>query len=90
MVATSASRGQLERAGRLLGASERLREQSGLYDAPSFSFHQQWVGQIMAGEDASSFEQARAAGRTLSAVAAAKEALRVPVDEPRNGDRNHA
>ncbi|WP_411720891.1 ATP-binding protein [Mycetocola sp.] len=78
MVATSASRGELERAGRLLGAAERLREQSGLYNAPSFSFHQQWVGQILASDGASLFEQARAAGRTLSARAAAEEALRLP------------
>ncbi|MET0932177.1 MAG: DUF4062 domain-containing protein [Mycetocola sp.] len=77
MVATSASLGDLERAGRLLGAAERLREQSGLYNAPSFSFHQQWVGQILASDGASLFEQARAAGRTLSARAAAEEALRL-------------
>ncbi|SFN59660.1 ATP-binding protein [Mycetocola miduiensis] len=79
MVATSASSGDVERAGRLLGAAERLREQSGLYNAPSFSFHQQWVAQILASEGAPLFEQARAAGRTLSARAAAEEALRLPV-----------
>ena len=90
MVATSASRGEVERAGRLLGAAERLREQTGLYNAPSFSFHQQWVGQILEGEGASSFEQARAAGRTLSAIAAAEEALRLPVAGAGKGDHGDA
>jgi predicted ATPase len=88
MVATSASGGDLERAGRLLGAAERLREQSGLYNAPSFSFHQQWVGQILGSDGGTLFEQARAAGRTLSARAAAEEALGMPVAESRNGDYN--
>jgi predicted ATPase len=86
MVATSASQGDLERAGRLLGAAERLREQSGLYNAPSFSFHQQWVGQILQGGGAALFEQARAAGRTLSARAAAEEALQLPA--PLGGTRD--
>ena len=90
MVATAASLGDVERAGRLLGASERLREQTGLYNAPSFSFHQQWVGQILESERAALFEQARAAGRTLSAKAAAEEALRLPVDEPLKGDLKDA
>lgn len=90
MVATSASRGNIERAGRLLGAAERLREQTGLYNAPSFSFHQQWVEPILEGDAASVFEQARAAGRMLSAIAAAEEALRLPVPEIRDGVRNHA
>lgn len=89
MVATAASSGELERAGRLLGASERLREQTGLYNAPSFSFHQQWVAGILEGDEAPFFEQARAAGRTLSAIAAAEEALHLPVAELRNGARTH-
>ncbi|WP_354495693.1 DUF4062 domain-containing protein [Mycetocola sp. 2940] len=85
MVATAASLGDLERAGRLLGAAERLREQSGIYNAPSFSFHQQWVGQILASDGASAFEQARAAGRSLSARAAAEEALRLPAQAGTGG-----
>lgn len=89
MVATAASSGEVERAGRLLGAAERLREQTGLYNAPSFSFHQQWVGQILSGDSASAFEEARAAGRTLSARAAAEEALRLPVVESVDGSRGH-
>ena len=89
MVATSASRGDLERAGRLLGAAERLREQSGLYNAPSFSFHQQWVSQILESDGAPVFEQARAAGRTLSARAAAQEALRLPAEVATVGGQHH-
>jgi predicted ATPase len=87
IVATSASAGDLERAGRLLGAAERLREQTGLYNAPSFTFHYQWVGQILAGEGAPAFEQARAAGRTLSARQAAEEALGLPASGAGIGGR---
>jgi predicted ATPase len=75
LVAASISRGELERAGRLLGAVERLREQSGLYNAPAISFLPEWISPILAGESAPMFEEARAAGRALSARAAAEEAL---------------
>jgi predicted ATPase len=79
IVATSASRGDLELAGRLLGAAERLREQSGLYNAPAISFLPEWISPILAGESAPMFEQARAAGRALSPREAAEEALGLPL-----------
>jgi hypothetical protein len=88
IVATSASSGDLERAGRLLGAAERLREQSGLYNAPSFSFHHQWVGRILTSDGASSFETARAGGRALPARAAAEEALHLQPAGASAKDRN--
>lgn len=75
LVATAASAGEIERAGRLLGAAESLREQSGLYNAPSFSFHDRWVAQILASDGAVLFERARKEGRTLSAANAADFAL---------------
>jgi predicted ATPase len=75
IVATSISRGDLERAGRLLGAAERLREHSGLYNAPAMSFLPMWISPILTGESASNFESARAAGRALSPREAVEEAL---------------
>ncbi|MET1052094.1 MAG: DUF4062 domain-containing protein [Mycetocola sp.] len=75
LVATEASAGRIERAGQLLGAAQRLREQSGLYNAPSFSFHDRWVAQILAGEAAGEFERARSAGRDLSAAEATEYAI---------------
>ncbi|MET0480006.1 MAG: DUF4062 domain-containing protein [Mycetocola sp.] len=86
VVATSAAAGDLERAGRLLGAAERLREQTGSYNAPSFSFHYQWVKKILAGPEASAFEQARQAGRMLSARSAAEEALQLTAPGARIGE----
>lgn len=79
LVATSASRGEIERAGRLYGAAERLREQSGLYNAPAISFLPQWIDPILAGESAPVFDQACAEGRGLSPREAAEEALGLPL-----------
>jgi predicted ATPase len=76
LVAIAAVRGEVERAGRLLGASEVLRERTGLYNAPSFSFHRQMLAPILAGDAAAAFERARAAGRRISTPDAVAEALR--------------
>lgn len=78
LVATSVSRGELERAGRLFGAVERLREQTGLYNAPEMSFLPEWISPILEGESAPLFDRYRAAGRALSPKAAAEEALSAP------------
>jgi hypothetical protein len=75
LVAVSASAGRIARAGRLLGAAERLREESGLYNAPAFSFHQRLVEGIEAGPAAEEFAAARAEGRLLSIGEAIGEAL---------------
>ena len=77
LVAIAAVTGDLERAGRLLGASQALREQTGLYNAPTFSFHEQLLGPALAGEFAPVLEAARAAGRELSQDAAVALALEV-------------
>lgn len=66
LIAIAATHGDVERAGRLFGASQCLREQTGLYDAPSFSFYKQMVDQIRATDAAETFERARMAGRQLS------------------------
>lgn len=85
MVAISASRGDIESAGRLLGAAERLRERSGLYNAPAMSFLPGWIAPILTGKSAPLFEQARTAGRSLSPRQAAEEALGLPLSQATTG-----
>ena len=65
LTAVAAGSGDVARAGTLLGAAQVLRERTGLYNAPSFSFHQQFVDGILAGPGAEEFEAARARGRHL-------------------------
>jgi predicted ATPase len=65
LTAVAAGSGDVARAGTLLGAAQVLRERTGLYNAPSFSFHQQFVDGILAGPGADPFEAARARGRYL-------------------------
>ena len=75
LVAVAATDGQIERAGRLLGAADRLREESGVYNAPAFAFHTALVEQILASPEAGRFSIARVAGRELSIIDAVTEAL---------------
>ncbi|MBF4629629.1 DUF4062 domain-containing protein [Clavibacter michiganensis subsp. phaseoli] len=75
LVAVAATRGDVERAGQLIGAAEVLRERTGLYNAPTFSFHQQVLAPILAGETRPEFEDARDAGRRLSTTDAVRFAL---------------
>ena len=65
LTAVAAGSGDATRAGVLLGAAQVLRERTGLYDAPSFSYHQQFVDGVLAGPDADAFEAARLRGRQL-------------------------
>lgn len=74
LVAIAATQGDVERAGRLYGAAQCLREHTAQANTPSFSFHQQMVDQIMATDAAATFEEARLAGRTLSPSAAVEYA----------------
>jgi tetratricopeptide (TPR) repeat protein len=75
LVAVAATDGEIERAGRLLGAADRLREESGLYNAAAFAFHGALVEQILASDAATPFSIARVAGRELSILDAVSEAL---------------
>ncbi|PJJ72145.1 putative ATPase [Diaminobutyricimonas aerilata] len=75
LMAIAAASGDAARAGRLLGAAERVREQKGLYNAPSFSFHQQSVDALLAGDSAEVFEASRVEGRAMSVEAALETAL---------------
>ncbi len=65
LTAVAAAAGDPARAGTLLGAAQVVRERTGLYNAPSFSFHQQYVDGILASPAAGTFEAARARGRHL-------------------------
>lgn len=76
LVAIAATSADVDRAGELLGAAQSLREQKGLYNAPTFSFHQQAVAPLVAGEHADLFAAAIARGRRLSPEAATELALR--------------
>ncbi|GLI26273.1 hypothetical protein ARHIZOSPH14_05150 [Agromyces rhizosphaerae] len=67
--------GDVERAGRLLGAAEVLRERTGLYNQPSFSFHSRIIDGIRSSPAAELLEQARLAGRALPVDQAVAEAL---------------
>ena len=75
LVAVAATEGLIDRAGRLLGAADRLREESGLYNAAAFAFHGALVEQILASDAAGPFSIARVAGRELSILDAVAEAL---------------
>ncbi|MET1044839.1 MAG: DUF4062 domain-containing protein [Microbacteriaceae bacterium] len=77
LVAIAATDHEAERAGRLFGAAQCLRERSGLYDAPSFSFHQRFVDSILMSQSAGEFERSREAGRTLAVDDAVQYALSV-------------
>lgn len=77
LTAVAAAAGDVERAGTLVGAAEVVRERTGSYNAPSFSFHRQFIDGILAGPGAGAFEAAREHGRRLhvdDAVAVALEA----------------
>ncbi|MDR6904933.1 putative ATPase [Agromyces sp. 3263] len=65
LTAVAAGTGDVERAGTLIGAAEVARERTGLYNAPSFSFHQQFIDGLLASPAAPVFEAARAHGRRL-------------------------
>lgn len=75
LVAVAAATGEVERAGELLGAAELLRERTGLYNAPAFSFFGPFIAPIVAGERAAEFAAAREAGRGLGVADAVARAL---------------
>ena len=63
MFALAALSGDLERAGRLLGGAEQIRESKGLFSGPAFSFHQRVLDRVEDGPGAADFAAARSAGR---------------------------
>ena len=81
-VAVAAADGDVERAGLLLGASEALRERSGLYNVPTFSFHQQAIAPILASDAAAQLLAAQERGRLLLPAAAVALAVSPPTPRP--------
>ncbi|GGE90266.1 ATP-binding protein [Mycetocola zhadangensis] len=79
LIVTAVSSGDIQRAGVLTGAAQKVREETGLYNAPTFAFYQPWVDGVLAGEGAGVFESARAAGRALSLSQAVDYALPPPL-----------
>ena len=75
LFAVSASVGDLERAGRFLGAAENIRERKGLLGAGMFSYHQRIVAEVEASPAAEVFHSARAEGRLAEVAGVVEEAL---------------
>ncbi|KRE29093.1 DUF4062 domain-containing protein [Agromyces sp. Soil535] len=75
MLVLAATSGDVELAGRLLGAAEGIRERKGLFGSSMFSFHQPIVEQIRAGPHAADFERARMAGRGAEVAEVVEAAL---------------
>jgi tetratricopeptide (TPR) repeat protein len=78
LLGVAAVRGQVERAGQLLGAALTLRDQTGFYQPAAFAFHQHVVEQLRSGPDAEAFSRGVAAGHMMSP----EEALATLVPEP--------
>jgi predicted ATPase len=82
LIVPAVSSGDIERAGILAGAAQNLREETGLYNAPTFAFYQPWIDGILAGDGAAVFEAGRTQGRSLSAAQAVSYAIPGPVTAP--------
>ena len=63
LFALAALAGDVELAGRLLGAAEDVRERKGLFAGSAFSFHQSILDRVVAGPEADRFAVARREGR---------------------------
>lgn len=66
LTAIAAVDNRMERAGRLLRASEALRRQTGLYKATNFSFHQHYLAPLVAANEAADLETPRAGEKDMS------------------------
>jgi len=75
MVAVAALAHDDERAGMLAGAAQALRERSGLHNGPTFTFHQRYLDDLLAGPHHDRVASAMAAGRELTVEQAVAEAL---------------
>jgi hypothetical protein len=63
MFAVASTSDDVERAGRMLGAAEDIRERKGLPTRSPLSFFEPFLERVLAGPDASRFEEARRTGR---------------------------
>jgi hypothetical protein len=63
MFAVASVSGDIERAGRMLGAAEDIRERKGLPTRSPLSFFAPILDRVLSGPDAVRFDEARRAGR---------------------------
>ncbi|HYI32860.1 MAG TPA: DUF4062 domain-containing protein [Glaciibacter sp.] len=75
LFAVAAAASDFERAGRLLGAAEDIRERKGLLGPGMFSYHQQVLAQVEASPAADGFRIAREKGRRADAAEVVEQAL---------------
>jgi tetratricopeptide (TPR) repeat protein len=75
LFALAALGGDVELAGRLLGAAEDVRERKGLFAGPAFSFHQPILDRVVAGPEADRFAVARGEGRNAELAEVVELAL---------------
>ncbi|MET1085399.1 MAG: DUF4062 domain-containing protein [Burkholderiales bacterium] len=75
LFAVSVSAGELDRAGKYLGAAENIRERKGLLGHGMFSYHQQIVTELETSPTTDSFHRARAEGQRAEIAEVVEEAL---------------
>ena len=75
MFAVASTSGDIERAGRMLGAAEDIRERKGLPTRSPLSFYEPFLERVLAGPEAARFEEARRLGRKTEAADAVEAAL---------------
>ena len=63
MFAVATTSGEVERAGRMLGAAEDIRSRKGLPTRSPLSFFEPFLERMLAGPESSRFEEARRGGR---------------------------
>ncbi|MFD4420858.1 DUF4062 domain-containing protein [Agromyces sp. NPDC058484] len=74
LFAVAATSGDIDRAGRLLGAADDVRERKGVL-LSMFSYHEPILNEVLAGPSATALDEGRAAGRKAGLAAIVEEAL---------------
>ena len=75
MFAVASTSDDIERAGRMLGAAEDIRERKGLPTRSPLSFFEPFLERVLAGAEASGFEAARRLGRDAELADVVEAAL---------------
>ena len=75
MFAVASTSDDIERAGRMLGAAEDIRERKGLPTRSPLSFFEPFLERVLAGPEASRFEAARRLGRDAELADVVEAAL---------------
>ncbi|WP_395242832.1 DUF4062 domain-containing protein [Agromyces sp. MMS24-K17] len=75
MFAIASAADDVDRAGRMLGAAEDIRERKGLPSRSPLSFFEPYLERVLAGPDAPRFEEARRVGRDADVAEIVEAAL---------------